>query len=174
MFRTYSHFVLWEAYFQTKWCYSPKIKHVGPNILGWLRHCPQIPSVAADLITSDVIPSYCRCTQWLRLIFHVKRVRTAWFQISEKWVEWPRKTSTRKLAWEQVSQGRNQLLFSVAWGNCLVAGQWGILRVNLMIHETKQWLRLPQEENWSRWPLRQKLMSSSYVYNSTTAFCHLI
>jgi len=29
-----SHSVLWEAFFQTKWCYSPK---------SWLRHCPIQP-----------------------------------------------------------------------------------------------------------------------------------
>jgi len=30
IFRKYSHFVLWEAFFQTKCCYSPKIKRFGP------------------------------------------------------------------------------------------------------------------------------------------------
>ena len=30
MFRKYSHFALWVAFFQTKWCYSPKIKHFAP------------------------------------------------------------------------------------------------------------------------------------------------
>jgi len=46
MFRKYSHFVLWEAFFQTKWCYLPKFNHFVPPIffppskfLGWLRHC---------------------------------------------------------------------------------------------------------------------------------------
>jgi len=38
-FRTYSHFVLWEAVSQTKYCYSPKIKYFAPKkILGWLRY----------------------------------------------------------------------------------------------------------------------------------------
>jgi len=31
IFRKYSHFVLWEAFFQTKYCYSPKIKHLAPQ-----------------------------------------------------------------------------------------------------------------------------------------------
>jgi len=31
----YSHFLLWEAFFQTKQCYSPKIKHFGlPKYFG--------------------------------------------------------------------------------------------------------------------------------------------
>jgi len=30
IFRTYSHFVLREAFFQTRWCYSPKIKNFVP------------------------------------------------------------------------------------------------------------------------------------------------
>jgi len=34
------NFVLWKAAFQTKYCYSPKIKHFGPpKMLGWLRQC---------------------------------------------------------------------------------------------------------------------------------------
>jgi len=31
IFHTYSHFVLWEAVSQAKQCYSPKIKHFGPQ-----------------------------------------------------------------------------------------------------------------------------------------------
>jgi len=39
IFGTYSHFVLWEAVSQTKYCYLPKIKHFGPSqILVWPRH----------------------------------------------------------------------------------------------------------------------------------------
>ena len=30
IFRKYSHFVLWEAFFLAKYCYSAKIKHFGP------------------------------------------------------------------------------------------------------------------------------------------------
>ena len=42
IFSIYCHFVLWKAASQTKYCYSPKIKHFGPpKNLGWLRHCCQ-------------------------------------------------------------------------------------------------------------------------------------
>ena len=38
-----SHFVLWEAVSQKKYCYSPKIKQFGPpKILGWLHHCEHL------------------------------------------------------------------------------------------------------------------------------------
>lgn len=30
-FRTYSNVVLWDAFFQTKWCFSAKIKHFGSS-----------------------------------------------------------------------------------------------------------------------------------------------
>jgi len=37
MFRKYSHFVLCVAFFQTKYCYSPKFKYLAlPKFLGWL------------------------------------------------------------------------------------------------------------------------------------------
>jgi len=35
VFRKYSHFVLSEAFFQTKQCYSPKIKHFAPPQNFW-------------------------------------------------------------------------------------------------------------------------------------------
>jgi len=46
IFRKYSHFAVSVAFFQTKRCYSPKIKHFGPpKNFGWLRHCLVVISI---------------------------------------------------------------------------------------------------------------------------------
>jgi len=43
IFRTYSHFVVWEAISQTKYCYSPKIKRfTPPKFLRCLRYCTSV------------------------------------------------------------------------------------------------------------------------------------
>jgi len=38
MCRKYSHFDLWVAFFQTKWCYSPKIKLFAPQKNFWASY----------------------------------------------------------------------------------------------------------------------------------------
>jgi len=50
IFRQYSHFVSWDACFQTKYCYSSKIKHFSPHKF----FAPQIFGLATPLYTSGI------------------------------------------------------------------------------------------------------------------------
>jgi len=54
IFRNYSHFVLREAFFQTKYCYSPTITHFGPR---------QIFGLATPLQT-NITETECRYSPW--------------------------------------------------------------------------------------------------------------
>ena len=59
-FRTYSHFVLWEAFFQTNQCYSPKIKYFSPaQILG-------LATPLAGIHFVHCVFSGCRQTQQVK------------------------------------------------------------------------------------------------------------
>ena len=56
IFRTYDHFVHWEAVYQTNQCYSPKIKHFpSPKFLGWLRYWPLLLKMKSDCRSRSVI-----------------------------------------------------------------------------------------------------------------------
>ena len=65
---SHSHFVLWEAVSQTKYCCSPKIKRFGPpKILGWLRHCvtPSWNNRSELLVVCSYIPGlWCKPWGW--------------------------------------------------------------------------------------------------------------
>jgi len=54
--RKYSHFVVWEAFFQTKYYYLPKIKHFAPPTI---LCSSQITGLATPLVREEQNPYIC-------------------------------------------------------------------------------------------------------------------